>query len=140
MKRNTGRDGRGRFALGNPGGPGRPRRAVETEYLGAVSEAVPVDVWRRIVERARDDALAGDHRARAWLANIVLGKEPGRLSELAKQDLLGVTADDTLRVAVAKVVDPSLRDPLGLDLMLGPTDLQLAVEAARERENSAQDG
>jgi hypothetical protein len=44
------RDDNGRFAKGNPGGPGRPRRAVEADYLAALSQAVPLEKWRDIVE------------------------------------------------------------------------------------------
>ena len=46
----------GRFATGNPGGPGRPRRAIEADYLKAFSDAVPLDAWRTIVSRAVADA------------------------------------------------------------------------------------
>jgi hypothetical protein len=42
----------GRFAVGNPGGPGRPRRAIEREYLAALSDTVSLGDWREIVERA----------------------------------------------------------------------------------------
>jgi hypothetical protein len=31
--RTNGRDPAGRFGVGNPGGPGRPRRSVEAVYL-----------------------------------------------------------------------------------------------------------
>jgi hypothetical protein len=62
----------GQFAKGNPGGPGRPRRAVEQEYLAVLSEAVPLDTWRAICERAAKDAKAGDHRARDWLSRYLL--------------------------------------------------------------------
>jgi hypothetical protein len=46
------RDPQGRFTVGNPGGPGRPRRAVEREYLAAMSDAVSLDEWREIVKAA----------------------------------------------------------------------------------------
>ena len=62
------RDEHGRFAEGNAGGPGRPRRTVERDYLAVLSEAVSLDDWRAVVARAVDDAKAGDARARDWLA------------------------------------------------------------------------
>ena len=40
--KNDGRDPLGKFAKGNPGGPGRPRRTVEREYLAALSDALPL--------------------------------------------------------------------------------------------------
>lgn len=128
----TGRDARGRFAAGNLGGPGRPARVTEAAYLASLSDAVPLDVWQRIVERARDDALGGDARARAWLAGLLLGKEPARLSQLARDDLLGVTPADRTRVSALRVVEPSLQ-PYGHGLF-GPTDDELAVQVARARE------
>lgn len=71
------RDGRntdGTFAPGNSGGPGRPPRATEREYLKAVLDACPPDTWAEIVARAVADAKAGDGQARAWLASYLVGK------------------------------------------------------------------
>ncbi|HUY37166.1 MAG TPA: hypothetical protein VMV69_30930 [Pirellulales bacterium] len=60
---------------GNRGGPGRPRREVEAEYRDVTLGAVSLADWQRIIERTRDDALAGDRHAREWLARM-LGLEP----------------------------------------------------------------
>ena len=54
------RDQQGRFAPGNAGGPGRPRRRTEADYLAALSDQVPLDAWSQIVGRAVGDAIAGD--------------------------------------------------------------------------------
>ena len=67
-------DSQGRFAKGNPGGPGRPRLKTETAYLKAMVDAVSEDDWQAIVRRAVCDAKDGDHQARTWLANYLLGK------------------------------------------------------------------
>jgi hypothetical protein len=72
MGRN-GRTSRGQFAPSNPGGPGRPRRATERDYLAALSEACPPGVWREIIERAVIDAKDGDAKAREWLARYLIG-------------------------------------------------------------------
>jgi hypothetical protein len=69
----SGRNGDGRFAVGNPGGPGRPKRITEQDYLAALAAEVPLQVWRIIVRRAVNDALAGDHKARDWIARYLLG-------------------------------------------------------------------
>jgi hypothetical protein len=37
------RDEHGRFLKGHPGGPGRPRRAIEREYLGVIGKAVTLE-------------------------------------------------------------------------------------------------
>lgn len=70
----TGRDESGRFVAGAPGGPGRPRRQTERNYLQVLSEVCGPDAWREIVERAVSDAKSGDERARSWLAGYLLGR------------------------------------------------------------------
>ena len=71
----AGRDNRGRFVKGAwPGGPGRPRRETEREYLDALIGACPPDRWQRIVERAITDAEQGDAKARDFLAGYLVGK------------------------------------------------------------------
>jgi hypothetical protein len=83
----AGRSSAGRFAAGNPGGPGRPRRLVEADYLHALTDACPIDTWREIVVRAVEDAKAGDAKARSWLAGHLLGAaRPGDLLEVAAAD------------------------------------------------------
>jgi len=61
-----GRTDNGRFAPGNPGGPGRPRRAIESEYLATLGDAVSLDDWREIVTRAVSDAKAREIRQPAY--------------------------------------------------------------------------
>ena len=75
-----GRDKAGRFALGNRGGPGRPRREVEAEYLAATLANVNAETWGRIVAKAALDAEAGDDRARSFLARILGLYAPARAS------------------------------------------------------------
>ena len=67
----------GRFLPGNPGGPGRPRRAIEADYLAALSEAVPMESWRAIIAKAVEQARDGDAKAREWLSNHLVGKPTG---------------------------------------------------------------
>ena len=67
------RNGDGQFAPGNPGGPGRPRRLTEGDYLRTLSQACPPETWRAICRRAVQDALAGDGKARDWLSRYLLG-------------------------------------------------------------------
>jgi hypothetical protein len=82
----SGRDAGGKFAPGNPGGPGRPRRAVEREYLAQLAEACPPETWRQVCQRAVDDARAGDAKARDWLAKYLLGAKPLGLLALAADE------------------------------------------------------
>ena len=72
MKRNPD----GTFAKGNRGGPGRPSRQTEAHYLKAMADVCDEATWQAITQRAVDDALAGDAKAREWLAGYLLG-QPG---------------------------------------------------------------
>ena len=85
------RDPNGRFQKGGKGGPGRPRRAIESDYLAKLSEAVPLALWQEIVAKAVDDAREGDHVARAWLARYLVGPPTGHaLRNLAADEEAGV--------------------------------------------------
>ena len=86
----TDRDGKGRFAEGNGGGPGRPPRPVETEYLKALSDALTLEDWREVVARAVTDAKQGDAKAREWLGRYALGALPISLLELAAREEVGI--------------------------------------------------
>lgn len=87
------RSGDGRFAPGNPGGPGRPRRAVEADYLKALAEACPPETFLEICQRAVDQARDGEPRARAWLADYLVGtRQPGALIEIAAREVVGRTS------------------------------------------------
>src|SRR5262245_12195623 len=67
------RNGHGQFAQGNPGGPGRPRRVAERDYLRTLAEECPPETWRAICRRAVSDAIAGESMSRDWLARYFRG-------------------------------------------------------------------
>ena len=69
----------GQFAKGNKGGPGRPRRRTEDQYLAATIGAVSLKDWREIVATAVAKAKRGDSRARQWLSDYVMGPPVQRL-------------------------------------------------------------
>lgn len=97
-----GRTDNGQFAPGNPGGPGRPRRAIEREYLATLGNAVSLDDWRDVVTRAVVDAKAGDSAARAWLTKYLVGDKPLTHLDLAAGEARGFTADEEVRDASAR--------------------------------------
>ncbi len=69
----TGRDKRGRFIKGEyGGGPGRPKRATEEEYLTVTFAECPLEAWQVIVKKAVQDAQKGDSKAREWLSRYLL--------------------------------------------------------------------
>jgi hypothetical protein len=77
---------RGRpFVKGHPGGPGRPRRSIERDYLDATVGAVPVSKWVKVVKKALEQALRGDAKAREWLSKMLVGSDPIPLAQLAEQ-------------------------------------------------------
>ena len=103
----VGHDERGRFAVGNSGGPGRPRRAIEREYLRVLSDAVSLDDWREVVARAVESAKAGDDKSRDWLAKYVIGDAPIGLTELLARELLDIDVDLEAQVKVAELSKPT---------------------------------
>lgn len=67
------RDSKGRFIKGNGGGPGRPRKEIEQDYLEATINNVSVNDWKDVVGKALAQAKRGDTAARKWLSDYLLG-------------------------------------------------------------------
>ncbi len=88
----TDRQRNGTFAKGNPGGPGRPPRPIEQQYLSVLSAKVTLDDWAQIVEQAVTDAKAGNSQARVFLARHLLG-DAGNLLQLAAREAAGRTPE-----------------------------------------------
>jgi hypothetical protein len=135
------RDETGKFAPGNSGGPGRPRRATERAYLLAFSDALTLEDWRAIVGRAVEDAKSGDAKSREWLSRYALGAEPTTLAQLAALEALGVnddmlTAGDAEALATEKSLFGWGKEPTGLDITLDKVRerAQLALQAELEEE------
>ncbi len=82
------RDGNGKFAKGNPGGPGRPKKERETKFYEVTLTAVSIEDWKVIVKKAVDQAKRGDGVARKWLADYLIG-EPEKNVNL-KSDIIEV--------------------------------------------------
>lgn len=70
----TGRDSKGRFIKGNPGGPGRPPAASAHEHRRAMLAAVGPDVVARVMRKLAAQALEGDVAAARLLPDRVLGR------------------------------------------------------------------
>lgn len=69
----NGRNPDGTFAPGNGYGQGRPNRATEVRYLAMLSKVVTLDDWQAICEKARQQALEGDDKARRWIGEYLMG-------------------------------------------------------------------
>jgi hypothetical protein len=101
----------GQFNTGNGGGPGRPKRAVELEYLAALSDVVPLDLWKKVCKRAADDASGGDAKAREWLTHYLIGGD-ARLSALARLDVLGISPGEMIAAEADAELHPDGNDAL----------------------------
>lgn len=103
----NGRDNHGRFARGNPGGPGRPPAEKERKYLTTLTSACTANDWREICQQAVEDAKKGDRYARDWLSKHLVGDswpipdEPARIGE----SISLATAPPELLLAAKKVMD-----------------------------------
>lgn len=64
----------GKFLKGGKGGPGRPPKSVEEGYLITLRTTVTMKDWAAVVRRALEDALQGDHQARAWLSKYLIAE------------------------------------------------------------------
>ena len=79
------RDKNGQFVKGSEGGPGRPPRAKEERYFEAMRSACSLVEWRKIVKKAVEQAKRGNHPARKFLADYLLGS-PLQRHELSGPD------------------------------------------------------
>jgi hypothetical protein len=64
-------------------------------YLAALADGVPLTRWKRIVSRAVEAAEQGDHKARLWISEYILGRQPVSLATLAAVELAGTMAEET---------------------------------------------
>jgi len=68
-------------------------RAIERDYLAALTEAVPLETWREICKMAAAQAKNGHPKARDWLARYLLGEQPTDLLSLAADEHAGHTTE-----------------------------------------------
>lgn len=88
----------GKFASGNAGGPGRPPRPVERDYLASLGDSVPLESWKKIVATAVDRAIEGDSKARDWLSRYLLGNQASDkpMLDLARRELQGLSSQQEI--------------------------------------------
>jgi hypothetical protein len=64
-------------------------RRTETDYMGVLLDAVPLEDWRNVVVATVAAAKAGDPSARAWLGQYLVGKPaataPAPMTIIAQQ-------------------------------------------------------
>ncbi len=65
----------GQFKKGWKGGPGRPKsKRSRSDYLVRLHDKMPMSQWDRILDTAIAQAIEGDHQARSFLAQYLIGK------------------------------------------------------------------
>ena len=70
----TDRDDKGRFIKGSTGNPtGRSPREREERYYQIMMTTVSFENWKRIIEKAVQQAEKGDAQARKWLGDYLVG-------------------------------------------------------------------
>ena len=99
------RDDKGRFteghqlSVGNKGG--RPRKPwlpagivlpKQSDYIECVGAVVTLEQFKRITERAVEQAIKGDHRAREWISAYTIGP-PGHAGSVAMPVFVQVLGD-----------------------------------------------
>jgi hypothetical protein len=103
------RDRLGRFVEGNCGGPGRPKRPIEREYLGVLNEACSLTDWQAICFKAVQLAKEGDKPARDWLTHLLLGPTPPTPTQLAAGEVVGHDRGMDIAREVARTADDLLK-------------------------------
>ena len=139
------RDEKGRFQIGNPGGPGRLKRQTEAGYLSVLMEACDLETWRGIVDRAVTDATDGNEKARSWLASYLVGApstEAPSAGAVVQQQLLGndpaleAAAHTLAKIEAERRRGPALWDDPDLDLEAAEAAI-LAAEHCSDPDLSA---
>lgn len=114
----TDRDEQGRFVAGNKASKGGVTRAKKNEYAALFFEEINLNDFRKIIQKARRQALLGDRHARQWLAEYMVGKPPQILELRAGEAALlrelldaferqGVPASDVFNEMLALIAEES---------------------------------
>jgi hypothetical protein len=99
----VGRDETGRFKKGMSGNPnGRPKKEREMQYMEIALNTVSFEQFKRIVQKAAEQAEAGDWQARKWLGDYLIGQPVQKLEHAGANG-------DALRIVV-EYVDNTITD------------------------------
>ena len=123
------RDG-GRFASGNPGGPGRPKGRHETELRRAAQDAATPDMVRGVLRKVAMQALQGNLTA----ARIFLERTLGRPAEVPTCEPLGIDPPKLRTAAECTAAIQKLTDALcrgGIDVIQGNVLLDAIATQAK---------
>ena len=122
------RNPQGRFQPGTKGGPGRPPRATEENYLLALVDACPLETWTEIVQKAVTDAREGDDRSRAWLASYLLGSPKGSAPSPSTALVGRLLGTDKVLESAARILAKPELDREMWPVLTADTDRLRAIE------------
>jgi hypothetical protein len=97
---NGGRDEKGRFAKGNPGGPGNPHARQASRYRELFAATVTEDDFRAIVQALVTRAKEGDIIAAREVLNRIIGKPVDTRDESSKPNITSQQVMDDLHLAL----------------------------------------
>lgn len=99
-KQTIDRDENGRYKKGASGNPnGRPKKEREVRFMEITLAACSFEDWKKIVKKAVEQSLDGEHQARKWLSGYLLGLPLQRL------DVAGVKGRPFERITIETVKD-----------------------------------
>ena len=90
------------FTIGNPGGPGRPKKEREARYLEITLNTVTFEKWGDVVKKALEDALKGDKDARKWLSDYLVGVPVQRIAPTTpdgENPYMDISTDELIELA-----------------------------------------
>ena len=90
------------FEIGNPGGPGRPKKVREARYLEITLNTVTFEKWGEVVKKALEQALLGDKDARKWLSEYLVGVPVQRIAPTTpdgENPYMEISADELIEMA-----------------------------------------
>ena len=90
------------FSVGNPGGPGRPKKEREARYLEITLNTVTYDDWQKVVKKALAQALLGDKDARKWLSEYLVGVPVQRIAPTTpdgENPYMDISTDELVELA-----------------------------------------
>ena len=97
----NGRDHRGRFTHGNPGGPGNPNAAAVGAWRSALVKTVTLADFEEVVRKLVDLAKAGE----PWAVRELLNRCLGRPTQAVSIESEPLTLAQVIKVLRAKVDD-----------------------------------
>ncbi len=99
-------------------------REVADKYFDYLADHVPLDRWLKVINKALDQAEAGDAKARAWLSNNLMGTPVQRViaavavgGAIPEEKLAGVL--DTLLQVASKLREDNEAREAGEEIIEG---------------------